>query len=479
MTKKRTLLILLSLLLALVLLLGACIAASRLSCVSNAPSVSYREKLFSKDRVHTVDLAIEDTADFFATAFEEVYRPCTVTIDGEVFPNVGLRAKGNNSLRLAEQYGLSRFSMKLEFDQYVPDASYYGLDKFSLDCSFQDNSYLKTYLAYDLMSFMGVAAPLCSYTWVTVNGLPWGLFLAIEEPEDAFLDRCFGEEHGTLYKPDYTSLQAENADVDLRYLGDDPARYPNLFDNAKSPVSVTDQARLLEALRILNTGEALETAVELDAVLSYFAAQVFVMNPDSYLGPTGHNYYLYEENGRLSILPWDYNLAFGTYCLGMTNPIRDPFVIVNYPVNTPWEGSVMLDRPLFHRVMAYKDCCSRYHERLWTLIRDYADGGRLDAVLSETAALIRPYVMEDPSAFCSVAEFDAAVETLHRFCLLRAESIRGQLSGQYPITLRERAEQPRSGVDVTGLDLFALGDFDDLEQAKERQDAAKARLFRP
>ena len=57
-------------------------------------------------------------------------------------------------------------------------------------------------------------------------------------------------------------------------------------------------------------------------VLRYFTVQVFVMNWDSYLGHTGHNYFLYEENGILSILPWDYNLAFGTYALGMTNPIN-------------------------------------------------------------------------------------------------------------------------------------------------------------
>ena len=42
------------------------------------------------------------------------------------------------------------------------------------------------------------------------------------------------------------------------------------------------------------------------------------MNWDSYLGHTGHNYFLYEENGILSILPWDYNLAFGTYALGLS-----------------------------------------------------------------------------------------------------------------------------------------------------------------
>ena len=59
--------------------------------------------------------------------------------------------------------------------------NYHGLDKFSLDASFQDNSYLKTYLVYDMMDYMEVPAPLCSYAWVTVNGQPWGLFLAIEE----------------------------------------------------------------------------------------------------------------------------------------------------------------------------------------------------------------------------------------------------------------------------------------------------------
>ena len=87
---------------------------------------------------------------------------------------MGLRAKGNNSLRLTEEYGLARYSLKLEFDHYVDGGNYHGLDKFSLDASFQDNSYLKTYLVYDMMAYMGVPAPLCSFVWVTVNGSALG-----------------------------------------------------------------------------------------------------------------------------------------------------------------------------------------------------------------------------------------------------------------------------------------------------------------
>lgn len=118
-------------------------------------------------------------------------------------------AKGNNSLHLTEDYGLYRYSLKLEFDQYRDGGNYYGLDKFSLDASFQDNSYLKTCMTYDMMEFMGVPTPLCSFVQVTVNGEDWGLFLAIEEPEEAFARRNFGNDHGILYKPDYRSLNDE------------------------------------------------------------------------------------------------------------------------------------------------------------------------------------------------------------------------------------------------------------------------------
>ena len=64
---------------------------------------------------------------------------------------------------------------------------------------------------------------------------------------------------------------------------------------------------------------------------------------------------------RLSILPWDYNLAFGTYALGMTDPIRDPNVLINWPINTPAAGETMLKRPLYHNLMRNNDYFARYH----------------------------------------------------------------------------------------------------------------------
>ena len=440
---------------------------------SGAGSVpAYESRLFDSSRVHTIDIQTDSWGAFLRSATEEEYMPCDVVIDGETFRHIGLRAKGNNSLHLTEEYGLWRYSLKLEFDCFRDGGNYYGLDKFSLDSSFQDNSCLKTYMAYDMMRFMEVPSPLCSYVWVTVNGEPWGLFLAIEEPEEAFARRNFGADHGQLYKPDYRSLNDENADVALKYIDDSSASYPGIFDNAKFTPSGEEKQRLIEALKVLSTGENLETAIDVDEVLRYFTAQIFVMNWDSYVGHTGHNYFLYEEDGILSILPWDYNLAFGTYALGMTAPIRDPELLINYPINTPAEGKIMLNRPLYHNLMQNSEYFTRYHRYFDQFISGYFENGRFEETLQKMEELIAPYVQKDPTAFCSFSDHKLAVDTLRQVCLLRAESIRGQLDGSIPATLRGQLEQPDAKIDASGIVLENLGDFEDLENAKEKQDAA-------
>ena len=255
----------LAILLTLLLMFG-----EQLGIPKASANPGYVTRLFDDSLVHTIDIQIADWGVFIEDAEQEEYVACTVEIDGEAFHNIGLRAKGNNSLRLTEEYGLSRYSLKLEFDQFLDGGNYYGLDKFSLDASFQDNSYLKTYMVYDMMAFMGVPAPLCSYAWVTVNGEDWGLFLAVEEPEEAFARRNFGNDYGKLYKPDYHSLNAENADVALRYIDDDPDSYPGIFENAKFKVSQADQKRVIRSARLsCPPVEKLETAVNVDEVLRY------------------------------------------------------------------------------------------------------------------------------------------------------------------------------------------------------------------
>lgn len=439
-------------------------------CMKKAAEASYFEYaslLFDDSRVHTVDIRMDDWEEFLEHASSKEYRSCTVVVDGETYEYAGIRVKGHNSRRLTEKYGWKRYSLKVEFDHYLSGQSYHGLDKLALDASFQDNSYLKNYLTYDMMAHMGVPSPLTSYVWVTINGRPWGLYLAVEEPEEAFARRNFGADYGQLYKPDYQSLEDENADVALRYVGDDPDYYENIFRKARFNVSEEEKLALIEALRRLSEGEDLEAAVDVEEVLCYFTVQVFVVNMDSYLGRTGHNYFLYEEDGQIQILPWDYNLAYGTYSLGMPNPVNDARKYVNYPIDTPAEGEVMLKRPLFHQLMLREAYYEEYHRQFERFLGTYFENGFFERKVDEITELISPYVKKDPTAFCSFEDYQKGVECIRNFCLLRAQSVQGQLKGEIPSTIRGQSMDQSAFVDASSVWIPDMGEIADLRRQKE------------
>ena len=432
----------------------------------------YASRLLNDSKVHRIDIQMEEWNKFLETAPEEKYWPVTLIIDGERFEQAGLRAKGNNSKNLVEKYGSERYSLKVEMDHYIEGRTYYGLDKFSLDAAFQDNSYLKNYMVYDMMDFIGVPAPLCSYCAVTVNGQAWGLFLAVEEPEEAFAKRNFGMRFGQLYKPDYRSLKDENADIALRYKGETFDAYDNIFRNAKFETDDGDKNRLIRALEILyraGSGEAtrreLEDAVYVEEVLRYFVVQVFVVNLDSYLGKTGHNYFLYEEGGRIQILPWDYNLAFGTYSLGMPDPVNDAGLYINYPIDTPASGDVMTKRPLFHHLLMQEEYYQEYHRLFEQWLADYFGSGYFHVRIEKVRRQIAPFVREDPTAFCSYEDFQLGVDTLKEFCLLRAESAGLQLEGRIPSTIRGQSQEGgrEHFVNASSVWLPDMGEIADLK----------------
>ena len=127
--------------------------------------------------------------------------------------------------------------------------------------------------------------------------------------------------------------------------------YLNIFDNAKTDVSGKDEKRLIESLRKLSSYEDLEDVLDMDAVLRYFVVHNFVVNGDSYTGSMIHNYYLYEQDGKLSMLPWDYNLAFGGF------QGSDAESSVNDPID-----DVLSDRPMQAWMFSSEEYTALYHE---------------------------------------------------------------------------------------------------------------------
>ena len=178
---------------------------------------------YDASRVHTVEIVMDDWDGFLSTCQSEEYSSCNVVIDGESYKNVGIRGKGNTSLSSVAAMGSSRYSFKIEFDKYDSAKSYHGLDKISLNNLIQDNTMMKDYLTYQMMNAFGVPSSLSSFVYITVNGEDWGLYLAVEGVEEAFLQRNYGNDYGELYKPDSMSFgggRGNGRDFDMNDLAD-------------------------------------------------------------------------------------------------------------------------------------------------------------------------------------------------------------------------------------------------------------------
>ncbi len=519
---------------ALVLLLTAAFMnAESFGVQAASKAKGYEDRLFNAGAVHTIDIVMDDWDSFLDTCTNEEYSLCSVVIDREAYKNVAIRAKGNTSLTQVESYGNDRYSFKIEFDHYDSTKSYYGLDKLSLNNIIQDNTYMKDFLTYRWMGSFGADAPLCSYAYITVNGEDWGLYLAVESVEEAFLERNYGSGYGELYKPDSQSMgggrgnggrfdmdgwQPEGAggqqvngpnrqtdetqesdspadtavpdgsggrglddppgeagqipnggmmgggkggmggamgssDVSLIYSDDEYSSYQNIFDNAKTDVTDGDKQRLIASLKQLNECEAITEVVDVEEVIRYFVVHNFVCNFDSYTGSMIHNYYLYEKDGRLSMIPWDYNLAFGGF-----QDVQDASALVNYPIDTPVSGGTVDSRPMLAWIFSEEEYTELYHQYFADFVSRYFDSGYFTEMIDSVQQLIAPYIEKDPTRFCTYEEFETGAAVLKEFCLLRAESVKGQLDGAIASTSDGQMQNSETLI-AANIDISAMGNM--------------------
>ena len=520
----------------LVIAIAFC-SGQALGIETTAHAIGYENRIFDNSKVHTIDIVMNDWDSFIENCESEEYSPCNVVIDGEAIRNVGIRGKGNTSLSSVKNMDSSRYSFKIEFDQYDNTKSYHGLDKLCLNNLIQDNTYMKDYLAYTLMNEFGVDSPLCSFAYITVNGEDWGLYLAVEGIEESFLQRNYGNNPGELYKPDslsfgggrgngmnfsMTDFMNENGnntdtsdsetgkqsfsmserpdkgsrpnifggnmpegmempddfdfsnmdpsevfgedgkvpdkgdfggfggmgsdDVKLKYIDDDADSYSNIFGNAKTDITSADKNRLIRSHKALSEESDLESTVNVEEVIRYFVVHNFLCNGDSYTGMMIHNYYLYEKDGQLSMIPWDYNLAYGSF------QGNDTSTSVNAAIDTPVSGD-MSDRPMIAWIFNSEEYTQMYHE----LFGEFIESTDFSALIDKTADMIAEYVEKDPTKFCTYEEFEKGVVAISQFCSLRAESVKGQLDGTVPSTSEGQKNDSSSLIDTSGLNISDMG----------------------
>ena len=247
-------------------------------------------------------------------------------------------------------------------------------------------------------------------------------------------------------------------DVKLQYIDDDPDSYSNIFDNAKTDITDADKERLIASLKTLSEGEDVESVVDVDKVIRYFVVHNFLCNGDSYTGSMVHNYYLYEKDGVLSMIPWDYNLAFGAFSSGMGGT-GDAAGEVNSPIDSPVSSGDIESRPMVAWIFASEEYTELYHEIYAEFIESTFTSGWFEEEIERVTQMIAPYVKKDENGFFSYDEFVTGAAALKQFCLKRAESITGQLDGTIPSTSDGQSVDSSALIDASDINLDDMGEF--------------------
>ena len=448
-------------------------------------AVEYEEKLFDTDRPMTVSIVMDTDkwADLLANASEKKWQSCDVVINGTRFHDVGIRAKGDSSLSsIAGDPDRSRYSFKLKFDKYIEGQSCFGLDKLCLNNNYGDATNMKEAFVYDMFRFLGADASLYNYAKIMVNGEYWGVYLALEAVDNAFLRRNYGTADGALYKPggsagqeyregeflweaEEMSGEAEIGDeggADLNYIDDDLASYRAIWSCQVNRTNEHDHRRVVEALKNIGEKKNPGTCMDVDNILRYMAVHNFSVNNDSLSGDGAHNYYLYEENGKLNLIPWDYNLCLGAYEMewsmeeekseGDPGTAETATDMVNHPVDDPWRMTSFFDG-----ILQDEKCLGKYHEYYGKLVDQYILGGGFDVFYYRTRSQIDELVRSDPNALYSYEAYDRAAEMLKQTVNLRGQSIKGQLNGTIPSTKDRQKQNPEKLIDARSVNLEVMG----------------------
>jgi len=278
--------------------------------------------LWDSSTVHEISVDY-DASDYdamiqaYLDSGDKQWISATVTIDGVTYENVGLKLKGNSTLRSLSTDADATLSSRnpedlpwiIRLDKYVDGQNFDGTTELVVRGNSTETS-LNEAVALGLLEDTGLAAEQAIAVRFSADGSEEALRLVIENPDDEWTERELGD--GLLYKAD--------ASGDYSYRGDDPASYDDVFDQEAGEDDLTP---LIDFLQWINESDDATFAAELDqhldvdAFATYLAFQELVDNFDDIDGP-GNNSYLYydPDTGKMTVVNWDLNLAFGTSNVG-------------------------------------------------------------------------------------------------------------------------------------------------------------------
>ncbi|ALQ31145.1 hypothetical protein ATC04_11630 [Arthrobacter sp. YC-RL1] len=267
---------------------------------------------FNSDSVHEINVEADEqdvaaALEAYESEQSKEWISATVTIDGTVFLNAGLRLKGNSTLRQADTGSDPQdLPWQIRLDKFVDGQSYAGRTQFVVRTNTSQTS-LNEAVALALLGEAGLATEQAAATRFTLNGSAAQLRLVIDNPSDELYSAAVFTGEGITYKADSSG--------DYSYRGASGSDYDSAFSVESGAEDLTPIAEFLDFVN--NSSDAdfaaqLAEHLDVDQFATYLAMQDLVANSDDIDGPGNNSFLRYDtSSGTMTVVAWDQNLSFG------------------------------------------------------------------------------------------------------------------------------------------------------------------------
>jgi spore coat protein H len=349
-----------------------------------------------------------------------VWVPGTIGFNGKTWTQVGVRFKGNSSLRSSWGNGTDKLPFKLDFDEFendypeIDNQRFYGFKQLSLGNNFGDATGMRERIAYDAFGAAGLVAANTGFYDIVLDygqgAKSLGLYTAIEVVDDTVITRSFKDDSGNIYEAEGNASSLAAGVIDRI-----PASFQVESDDAKA--DWTDIKALyshLQSDQRTNEPSAwrqqLEKLFDVDVFLEWMAISTLLQHWDTYGGMT-HNFYLYNDpaTGKLVFITWDHNLVLGASAgMGGNMPAGgDMPAFGNVPpggnvpgggpgmgggrMNTSFDKSAVgANWPLISFLWAQPEYRAKYHAYLKDAIEGAFEPSKVTASIQSLAAKLEP-----------------------------------------------------------------------------------------
>lgn len=336
----------------------------------------------------------------------------SVTINGELFEQVGVKYKGNSSY----DPNFDKNPFHIELDTYV-DQDYQGYKDIKLANVYFDPSFVRETVSYAIVN-QYMDAPKANYTNLYVNGDLIGLYTNTEAITKTFVDSKYGSKDNAFFScsPPDGAGPGSNDYPNLRYLGTNSSSYEDAYeiksdDDDDPTVAVAHWNDLIELTNILNNDVTnIESVLDVDRALWMLALDNVLVNLDSYIGEFKQNYYLYKSDaGVFNATMWDLNMSFGTFSMTGEGP----------PLNSTTEKAQLdhllhdtsNDFPLLSKLMTIPRYKKMYLAHYKTILTENITNSNYLTLANDYQALIDAAVQADNNKFYTYAQFVGNINT--------------------------------------------------------------------